>query len=68
MKILIHETKAYFVSMKICLELQKQLNIEFSSEEIEGLALFLLINRDVNRNESLIDDCTFLNDEVLKVI
>lgn len=67
-KILLHETKAYFVSMKICLELQKQLNIEFSSEEIEGLALFLLINRDVNRNESLIDDCTFLNDEVLKVM
>ena len=67
-KISLHETKAYFVSMKICLELQKQLNIEFSSEEIEGLALFLLINRDVNRNENLMDDCTFLNDEVLKVM
>ena len=64
----LHETKAYLVSMKICLELQKQLNIEFSSEEIEGLALFLLINRDVNRNENLMDDCTFLNDEVLKVM
>lgn len=63
----IHSTEAYKIAYKMCIACKEKLNYELDDEEINGLGLFLIINREDNLMDDYITRVSFLDEDIHKI-
>ncbi len=63
----IHSTEAYKIAYKMCLSCRDKLNYQLDDSEIDGLGLFLILNREDNLMDDYISRVSFLDEEVHKI-